>query len=183
MTSSTSASNSSLFLSNSSSASSPLPVMCTEWPSASRLKRSPCARCASSSTTILGSCAINPRQTERKRAAAPRSFALGVGVPAVAPGYRAHDEQAKPCPLHLAGILHPVKAVKDALQLHARNSDSAVSNVQTNRVDIRCEHVYFDVFMIFGVFDGVVDEVEDRGTQLFGIAQNRELFVRFFAES
>ena len=75
----------------------PLSTTSTSCCSASRLKRSPSARCCSSSTTRMRLiAAAGERQLHGERAAAPGPVALGEHLAAVPRDHRSDDEQAQP---------------------------------------------------------------------------------------
>src|SRR5439155_4154573 len=112
------------------SAVSPSPETSTLYPSASRLKRSPSARCFSSSTINTVGIVLGPRKHDCEGAPHPLAGAFGENATAVPFDNGAHDEEPEPGALHVRhdACGDAVEPPEDALELSARDANTAVGD-------------------------------------------------------
>src|SRR4030095_2069460 len=110
------------------SAVSPSLDTSTLYPSASRLKRSPSARCFSSSTINTVVISSGPRKQDREGPAHPFPRAFGENSAAVPFDNGAHNEESEPGPLDLIcdASRNPIKTFENALELSMGDAHSGV---------------------------------------------------------
>jgi hypothetical protein len=100
----------------------------------------------------------------------------GGGVSAVLASYVANQEEAEACALDLgdgpAG--NAVEAGEDALELVGREADAGVGDLERDGGVAGDGEGAADVDTVGGVFDGVVEDVEDGGAEVVGDAEGVE---------
>jgi len=102
--------------------------------------------------------------------------AVGGGVSAVLAGYVADEEEAEAGALDLDGVAagNAVEAVEDALVLVGRQAEAGVGDAEGDPGVAGDGQGAADVDSAGGVLDGVVEEVEDCGAEVFGDAEDVE---------
>src|SRR5882757_1057162 len=108
-----------------------------------------------------------------------RPVALSGGIASVLARHRTNNEKPEAGALDLLGAGVPggggmcaIKALEDAAQLIARNSDPAVFHAQCDGVEIGSSQPHYDIRLVSRIFNSVVEEVCDRGAKLFWISTN-----------
>src|SRR5258706_11843791 len=94
------------------------------------------------------------------------------GLAAVTAHDGTDDEKPQARAFHLAGrgVLNAIEAIENTLQLDAGDANALVANTEKDAVDIRRAYIHDDVLVFSGILNGVVEKVEDRRAQFFGIA-------------
>jgi hypothetical protein len=67
-----------------------------------------------------------------------------------------------------------VKTLENPFQLRLGNTGAAILDMNFGKPAIARDRSDFDIYFAARVFDGIVDEVRDRGANLIRIAQNRK---------
>src|SRR5260370_37845484 len=109
-----------------------------------------------------------------KNCGRPLAFACTLcgNPPAVPFGNGANQEQPKPGASHLgaSAIGDAIKTFENSLQFGCRNAHSAVLHSQDEPFLFWQNEPYGNVHMISGILDGIIENVRDGGTKVFGIA-------------
>jgi hypothetical protein len=115
---------------------------------------------------------IRERESEGNGGAPVGAGTGGGGVAAVLTGYGADQEEAKAGAFDLGDVTtrNSVEAFEDALELVCGETDASVGDAECDRGGIDDGEGAADVDAFGGVLDGVVEEVEDGGAEVFGDA-------------